>query len=76
MWPTSARWRAVIDTVELLPSLVRSERRRRGLTIREAADEMGYSYADLCRFELGGKQPALPSILKMLKWLSKSERVR
>lgn len=63
-------WRNVIDTVEMLPVLVREERHRRGLSHRAAAAEMGYAYADLCRFENGTKVPTLTSVLSMLRWLA------
>ena len=65
-------WRNVIDTVESLPVLVREERLRRGLSHRAAAAEMGYAFADLCRFEKGAKVPTLTSVLSMLRWLARS----
>lgn len=71
----SAYWREVVGTVEALPLLVQNERKRRRLSLRDAAVEIGYAYADLCRFEGGSKQPTLPSVVNMLRWLAASERL-
>lgn len=57
------------DTLGQLPEIVREERRRRGLSVRQAANEMGYSFADLTRFELGRKDARLSTVIKMLNWL-------
>lgn len=65
-------WRNVIDTVDMLPVLVREERLRRGLSQRAAAAEMGYAFADLCRFEKGTKAPTYTSVKSMLHWLARS----
>jgi len=65
-------WRNTIDTLEMLPEMVRDERLRRGLSHRAAGAEMGYAFADLCRFEQRKKVPSLTSVLSMLRWLAVS----
>lgn len=52
-----------------LPDLFRAERERRGLSHRQAAEQIGYSYADLCRFEKGRKDPRLSVVVRMVEWL-------
>lgn len=60
---------AMIDALEWLPALVREERLRRGLSLRTAAAEIGYTYADLCRFENGSKDVRASTAVAMLRWL-------
>jgi ribosome-binding protein aMBF1 (putative translation factor) len=68
-----ADYALVADLLEGLPELVRSERQRRGIGHRQAAPEMGYTYADLCRFEQGEKIPRLDAAVRMLRWLAESK---
>ena len=60
---------ATIEALEWLPALVRVERLRRGLSLRTAAAEIGYTYADLCRFENGSKDVRVSTAVAMLRWL-------
>jgi hypothetical protein len=63
---------AFVETVavlDALPELVRAERIRRGLSHRAAGEQIGYAYADLCRFERRTKTLTLPTALAMLRWL-------
>lgn len=62
-------YRVVIDALDWLPDLVREERLRRGLSLRTAAAEIGYTYADLCRFENGAKDVRASTAVAMLRWL-------
>lgn len=60
----------VVDTLDMLPALMRSSRLVRGLSLREAADQIPYPFADLCRFESGRKNPTLSSVVAMIRWLA------
>ena len=48
--------------------MVREERLRRGLSLRDAAEQIGYSFADLHRFENGKKDVRVSTAMAMLRW--------
>ena len=63
----------VVALLEGLPTELRQVRQARGISLRQAAQEMDYPYADLCRFERRkqGKQGmTLKSTLKVLRWIN------
>lgn len=55
--------------VERLPSSVRAALLQRQLSHRQAAEQIGMSYADLCRFELGKKDVRLSTARRLIAWL-------
>ena len=57
-----------IVTLERLPDLVRLTRLARGLSLRQAAEEIPYGYGDLCRFEHGQKDVRVSTAIAMLRW--------
>lgn len=55
--------------VESLPMLVREKRRRDGLSLRDAADQVGCSFSTITRFEKaedGWNGRLLPDLLRWL----------
>lgn len=54
--------------LDALPVLLREARRRRRLTMREAAAEMGCSISTVCRIE-AGEDCVLSNALAVLRWL-------
>jgi transcriptional regulator with XRE-family HTH domain len=56
------------DVLASLPLLLRAERRRRQLSCRAAAEELGMSFATVHRIE-SGKDGALSNAAKVLRWL-------
>lgn len=70
---TEPAWLMHMATIlEDLPVIVRTERKRRGLSHKRAAEDIGYAYADLCRFENGKKNPTLPQLVRLLRWVALS----
>lgn len=55
--------------VESLPMLVREHRRRKGLSLREAAKEIGCSFSTLTRFEHGETGWNARLLADLLRWL-------
>lgn len=64
MTPAEARVR-----LEQLPNMLRAERERRGLTMRQAAKEMQLSPSTMTRVEGGETWPDLAGFLAMVAWL-------
>lgn len=58
--------------LERLHVEMKAERLRRGLSLRDAADQIGYSFADLCRFEKGKKDVRVSTAIAMLRWMGRS----
>jgi transcriptional regulator with XRE-family HTH domain len=56
------------DVLKHLPVLVRENRRRRGLSLRAAAQEAGVSFSTVARAE-SGEDCALSSAIALLNWL-------
>jgi hypothetical protein len=56
------------DVLATLPLLLRAERRRRQLSVRAAAEELGMSFATVSRIE-AGEDCALSNAAKVLRWL-------
>lgn len=52
---------------------VRLERRRRGLTLRQAALEIGTTFTDLSKWETARVVPRWDSMYGLIEWLSESE---
>ncbi len=67
--PRRKHHRATLDTLEFLPAVMREERLRRGLSLRDAAKQIGYSFADLHRFENGKKDVRVSTAMAMLRWV-------
>lgn len=53
-----------------LPALVKTRRRRGGLSFEQAAEQIGISRGYLSDVEKGKKQPTVSTILKILNWLA------
>lgn len=53
-----------------LPNLLRRHRTSRGLTLREAAHEIGVAPGTLCTIENRQKAPRLPTVLAILTWMA------
>jgi transcriptional regulator with XRE-family HTH domain len=59
---------AALDPADLGARL-RARRRRLGLSLREAAAEVGVSAATLSRIEGGGHLPERDNLFRLLRWL-------
>lgn len=57
------------DAFELIRKRLASTRKRKDLTLREAADEIGVSAATISRIERGAGQPDTPTLRRLLRWL-------
>ena len=55
--------------LEVLPELMVAERRYRGVTQRQCAEQVGYGESSLCRFERGQLFVSLPVAVRMLRWI-------
>jgi ribosome-binding protein aMBF1 (putative translation factor) len=64
----------LIEILQSLPLLVRETRRARGLNLRDAADEIGFSFNTLSRFERGQHDLQLSNVVMLLRWLDSSAR--
>jgi DNA-binding XRE family transcriptional regulator len=53
-----------------LPDLVRFERMRRGLTIREVADATGIGHSHVSAIENGTYHPSVRNAIRLLEWLA------
>lgn len=58
----------LVDVIDLLPRLLREIRRLRGLSLRDAADEIGVAFNSLSRFERG-QDILLSNAVSVLRWL-------
>jgi predicted transcriptional regulator len=61
----------LIQILDGLPTLVRETRRRKRLGVNDAAKDAGVPASVLSRVENGKAQPALPTVIALLKWASK-----
>ncbi len=61
----------LIGVVEALPLLVRETRRRKGLSLRAAAQEIGVSFATVARAE-NGEDLVLSCAVALLRWVGSS----
>lgn len=52
-----------------LPELVRTTRKRRGLTLREAAPEIGVSVPEMSRFENAQRDVRASTVIRYAEWL-------
>lgn len=64
MTPSRARVR-----LDQLPRMLKAERERRGLSMREAAAEMQLSSSTMTRVENGSQWPDLAGFLAIVTWL-------
>lgn len=60
----------VIGVLESLPVIVREARRRKGLSLRSAAEEIGVSFSTMSRIE-AGHGCVLESAIAVLWWAAK-----
>ena len=61
----------LLQLLAALPLLAREKRRRCGLSLRAAADEIGISFSTLTRFE-NGENLALSNAVAVLRWVGAS----
>lgn len=66
-----SRYADLAAVVEALPMLVREHRRRRGVSLRAAARELGVSFSTLDRIERGEDYNSR-SLPDLLRWLESS----
>jgi transcriptional regulator with XRE-family HTH domain len=64
MTPSRARVR-----LERLPNMLKAERERRGMTMRQAAAEMNISPSTVTRIEGSGQWPDVAGFLAIVTWL-------
>jgi transcriptional regulator with XRE-family HTH domain len=57
------------DELNELRARVKLTRQQRNLSHRQAGEQIGMAYADLCRFENGLKDPRLSTVQKLVAWL-------
>ena len=66
-YPSS--YEEVIEVLDHLPVIIRETRRRKGLSIREASDQLGVSFSSVSRWErIEGCVPDRPAIVRILRW--------
>lgn len=65
--------KSFIRTLDALPLTVRTMREMRGMSLRDAADEMGIPHANLDRFEKGAQESRLSTIRACALWLEGGE---
>jgi transcriptional regulator with XRE-family HTH domain len=59
----------IIAVLETLPVILREARRRKGLSTREAADQLGVSFSSVSRWERASQcVPDRPAIIRILRW--------
>jgi transcriptional regulator with XRE-family HTH domain len=59
----------VIAILEVLPVILREARRRKGLSTREAADQLGVSFSSVSRWERPQQcMPDRPAVIRILRW--------
>lgn len=58
----------LIEVLESLPVILREARRRKGVSIRQAAIELDVSFSSISRWEAGITHPDTPKIIKVLRW--------
>lgn len=66
----------IIDVIENLPLIVREARRARGISLRQASEEIGISFSTLSRFEGRTEKVVgiqLEPVLLILDWLDQTE---
>jgi len=56
------------DVLRSLPDLFRDERQRRGVSLREAADDIGCAHSNLWKLEHGG-DVRISTAIAVLAWL-------
>jgi len=56
--------------LEQFPAHLRGERRRRGLTEKQAAGQIGWTHQRWSRVEQGAAHPALPDLVRLLRWIA------
>jgi len=66
---TPATYDDLIAVLDVLPVLLRETRRRKGLSTREAAAQLGVSFSSVSRWERAGQcVPDRPAIIRILRW--------
>ncbi len=53
---------------------IKEKRTRKGLTQKQLAAKLGYSYQLICDWENGRKEPTLGSIIKLMKEIKLTKR--
>lgn len=59
----------LVEVLDELPVAFRHERRRRGVTLHQAAGECGLDHTTLSRFERGMVDPTAATVRAVLVWL-------
>lgn len=67
-----ATYSEIADVLDALPVIIREARRARGLSLRDAADQIGCSYASLHRFENNIRHVSRSAIPPILRWLDQA----
>lgn len=66
--PRPASYDDVIAVLEVLPIILRETRRRKGLSTRAAAIQLGMTHATISRWEGGHHAPGRDAIIRVLRW--------
>ena len=61
---------AAANVLENLPSMLAAQRKRRRLSLRQAADQIGVNYVTLRRIEVGRTVPRVTAAVLILRWLA------
>ena len=64
-----AGYAELIEVLEALPLLVREQRRRLGITLREAGEQSGVGFNTLYRIEARVSECSLSNAVAILRWL-------
>jgi DNA-binding transcriptional regulator YiaG len=61
----------IIDVLESLPVMLRETRRRKGLSLRQAAEELDVSFSSVTRWERGQTVGlGIKVIVRVLRWIA------
>lgn len=62
----------IIEVLTALHVMLRETRRRKGLSTRAAAEELGVSFSSVSRWERNAKLcvPDLPATIRILRWMA------
>jgi transcriptional regulator with XRE-family HTH domain len=64
----------LIQVLEALPILAREKRRAEGLSLRQAATQVGVSFSSMHRLENSKGDIRFDTILRVLRWLNRGRK--
>jgi len=58
----------IIAVLAAVPVILRETRRRKGLALREAGDQLGIAASTVMRWERHEQEPSTTDIIRILRW--------